>query len=78
MVKRLNLIFDDEDRETFYNRLERAIKRRNVAENKRNYYGKIDSLIPDSAIGIIPDTMIQNVYKKIGPLASKYSDIVVL
>ncbi|KAJ3395101.1 hypothetical protein HDU92_006186 [Lobulomyces angularis] len=75
-VKRLNLIFDLEDRNFFYKRLEKAIKRRNFAETKKNYFDCINTKVEDSVIGPLPQQLRAAVLNKLGTLSTKGYSIV--
>lgn len=88
-VKRLNLLFEGENRDSFYKRIEKALKRRYFSESmhqsqsnwkiigRSKYRTKIEQNIDDTKVGPLPDALKFGVLSKIGKVSNKQLSILV-
>ncbi len=53
-VKRLNLLFEEEDRERFFRRLEYAVKMRSETEFYINHWESVKSSVPSASVSRLP------------------------
>lgn len=76
-VKRLNLLFEGENRDAFYKRIEKALKRRYFSDSRSKYMKTIDQHVDDDQVGVLPESLKFGVLAKVGKVSNKQLSILV-
>lgn len=63
-VKRLNLLFEEENRERFFRRLEYAVKMRSETEFYVNHWESVRSRVPSASVSRLPNNIKKSLIAK--------------
>ena len=71
-VKRLNLLFEIENKEYFYKRVNTANENREIFEKDKEYYSMIDEKTDSSQFGSLPQFLIDGIIKRVNRPVREY------